>query len=79
MMYTLKKLKTVSFLPESHVEYWFDALQVPQFMPIQECDWRDYCQEAASMPEMSFTQCPCPPRSLPWQNPSMENGTARHA
>ncbi|TNM88166.1 interferon regulatory factor 4-like [Takifugu flavidus] len=57
-----------------HPSYPALQTQVPQFMPIQECDWRDYCQEAASMPEMSFTQCPCPPRSLPWQNPSMENG-----
>lgn len=56
-------------------EYLFGDLQMQQFMPPSECEWRDYCQEVASMPEMPFTQCPCPPRSLPWQNPSMENGT----
>lgn len=55
-----------------------DELQMPQFMPTPECDWRDYCQEPASLPEMPFTQCPLPPRSLPWQSPAIENGTAFH-
>lgn len=47
---------------------------MPQYMATPECSWRDYCQEQASLPELSFTQCPCPPRSLPWQGPPMENG-----
>ncbi|KAM8745227.1 interferon regulatory factor 4-like [Acanthopagrus latus] len=45
-----------------------------QYMPTAECSWREYCQEPASLPELPFTQCPCPPRSLPWQGSSMENG-----
>ncbi|XP_071342659.1 interferon regulatory factor 4-like [Trachinotus anak] len=48
--------------------------QMQQYMATPECGWRDYCQEQASLPELPFTQCPCPPRSLPWQGPSMENG-----
>lgn len=28
------------------------------------------------MPELPFAQCPCPPRSLPWQSPAIENGTS---
>lgn len=73
-------LKTsLSVFPESHVQYLYDELQMSQFMPTPECDWRDYCQETASLPEMPFTQCPCPPRSLPWQTPTMENGTTLHA
>lgn len=73
-------LKTnFSVFPESHVQYLYDELQMSQFMPTPECDWRDYCQETASLPEMPFTQCPCPPRSLPWQTPTMENGTTLHA
>ncbi|XP_023284752.1 interferon regulatory factor 4 [Seriola lalandi dorsalis] len=48
--------------------------QMSQYMATPECGWRDYCQEQASLPELPFTQCPCPPRSLPWQGPSMENG-----
>ncbi|KAF3835522.1 hypothetical protein F7725_028080 [Dissostichus mawsoni] len=51
--------------------------QMPQYMPTPEGGWRDYCQEPASLPEL-LTQCPCPPRSLPWQGPSMENGTLLH-
>lgn len=39
-----------------------------------ECSWRDYCPEQTSLTELSFAQCPCPPRSLPWQTPSIENG-----
>ncbi len=47
-----------------------------QYVPTPE--WRDYCQEQASLPELPYTQCPCPPRSLPWQGPTMENGTVLH-
>uniref|UniRef100_A0A3Q0S282 Interferon regulatory factor 4b n=1 Tax=Amphilophus citrinellus TaxID=61819 RepID=A0A3Q0S282_AMPCI len=47
---------------------------MPQYMGSSECGWRDYCQEQASLPELPFSQCPCPSRSLPWQNSSMENG-----
>lgn len=50
-------------------------LQMPQYMPPSECDWRDYCQEPTSVTELPFTQCPCPPRTLQWQSPSMESGT----
>lgn len=50
------------------------CLQMPQFMPSPECSWRDYCPEQPSLPELSFNQCPCPPRSLQWQTSSMENG-----
>nr|AFQ22942.1 interferon regulatory factor 4 [Monopterus albus] len=48
--------------------------QMPQYMAPVECGWRDYCQEQASLPELPFTQCPCPTRSLPWQSASIENG-----
>ncbi|XP_068175613.1 interferon regulatory factor 4-like isoform X2 [Antennarius striatus] len=48
--------------------------QMPQFLPTPECSWRDYCQDPAPLPELPFPQCPCPPRSLPWQGPPMENG-----
>ncbi|XP_045906752.1 interferon regulatory factor 4-like isoform X1 [Micropterus dolomieu] len=57
-----------------HPSYPALQTQMPQYMPTPECGWRDYCQEQASLPELPFTQCPCPPRSLPWQGPSMENG-----
>lgn len=54
----------------------FSALQpqVPPQLPYPECSWRDYCQDSPSLSELPFTQCPCPPRSLPWQGPSMDNG-----
>ncbi|XP_061681755.1 interferon regulatory factor 4-like isoform X2 [Syngnathoides biaculeatus] len=48
--------------------------QMPQYLPTAECGWRDFSQEHASFPELSFTQYPCSPRSLPWQNPSVDNG-----
>lgn len=51
------------------------CLQMPQYMQSPECNWRDYCPEQPSLPELAFTQCPCPPRSLSWQPTSMENGT----
>ncbi|XP_029004917.1 interferon regulatory factor 4-like [Betta splendens] len=57
-----------------HPSYPALQTQMPQYMAPPECSWRDYCQEQASLPELSFTQCPCPPRSLPWQGPPMENG-----
>ncbi|XP_074492340.1 interferon regulatory factor 4-like [Sebastes fasciatus] len=57
-----------------HSPYPALQTQMPQYVPTPECGWRDYCQEQASLPELPFTQCPCPPRSLPWQGPSMENG-----
>ncbi|KAK2834991.1 hypothetical protein Q5P01_015475 [Channa striata] len=53
----------------------FPALQpqMPQYIAPPECSWRDYCQDQASLPELPFAQCPCPPRSLSWQAPPMEN------
>lgn len=55
-------------------------LQMPQFLPsAADCEWRDYCQEPAAVPELPFAQCPCPPRSLPWQSPAIENGTSTPA
>ncbi|XP_029286259.1 interferon regulatory factor 4-like [Cottoperca gobio] len=57
-----------------HSPYPALQTQMPQYVPTPEVGWRDYCQEPASLPELPFTQCPCPPRSLPWQGPSMENG-----
>ncbi|XP_070688055.1 interferon regulatory factor 4-like [Pempheris klunzingeri] len=57
-----------------HPSYPALQTQMSQYMPTPECGWRDYGQEQASLPELSFAQCPCPPRSLPWQGPSMENG-----
>ncbi|XP_076010638.1 interferon regulatory factor 4-like isoform X2 [Genypterus blacodes] len=48
--------------------------QVQQYLPPAECVWRDYFSEQTPLPELSFAQCPYPPRSLPWQNPAMENG-----
>uniref|UniRef100_A0A671VVY7 Interferon regulatory factor 4-like n=1 Tax=Sparus aurata TaxID=8175 RepID=A0A671VVY7_SPAAU len=51
-----------------------EGMSHSQYMPTAECSWREYCQEPASLPELPFTQCPCPPRSLPWQGSSMENG-----
>ncbi|KAM8874044.1 interferon regulatory factor 4-like [Spinachia spinachia] len=46
--------------------------QIPQYGPTPECSWRDFCPDPASLPELPFTHCP--PRSLPWQGQSMENG-----
>ncbi|KAF3690442.1 Interferon regulatory factor 4 [Channa argus] len=57
-----------------HTSYPALQAQMPQYMATPECTWRDYCPEQASLPELPFAQCPCPPRSLPWQGPSMENG-----
>uniref|UniRef100_A0A3B5AM89 Interferon regulatory factor 4 n=1 Tax=Stegastes partitus TaxID=144197 RepID=A0A3B5AM89_9TELE len=54
------------------------CLQMPQYMPSPDCSWRDYCQEQASLPELPFSQCPCPPRGLPWQGPAMENDFRLH-
>uniref|UniRef100_A0A3Q3KFZ6 IRF tryptophan pentad repeat domain-containing protein n=1 Tax=Monopterus albus TaxID=43700 RepID=A0A3Q3KFZ6_MONAL len=51
---------------------------MPQYMAPVECGWRDYCQEQASLPELPFTQCPCPTRSLPWQSASIENDFRLH-
>ncbi|CAG5863105.1 interferon regulatory factor 4-like isoform 2-T2 [Menidia menidia] len=59
---------------QMHPSYPAVPTQMPQYMPSPECTWREYCQEPASLPELSFAQCPCPPRSLPWQTPSIENG-----
>ncbi|XP_040896422.1 interferon regulatory factor 4-like [Toxotes jaculatrix] len=62
--------------PMSYQVHPYPALQsqMPQYMATSDCGWRDYCQEQASLSELPFTQCPCPPRSLSWQSPSMENG-----
>lgn len=57
-----------------HPSYPAVQTQVPQFMPTPDCGWRDYCQDPSPLSELPFTQCPCPPRSLPWQSPPMENG-----
>ncbi|XP_031138326.1 interferon regulatory factor 4-like [Sander lucioperca] len=57
-----------------HSPYPALQTQMPQYVPTPECGWRDYCPEQAALPELPYTQCPCPPRSLPWQGPSMENG-----
>uniref|UniRef100_A0A3Q3WU74 IRF tryptophan pentad repeat domain-containing protein n=1 Tax=Mola mola TaxID=94237 RepID=A0A3Q3WU74_MOLML len=57
-----------------HPSYPALQTQMPQYMPPSECDWRDYCQEPTSVTELPFTQCPCPPRTLQWQSPSMESG-----
>ncbi|XP_061538848.1 interferon regulatory factor 4-like [Phycodurus eques] len=48
--------------------------QTPQYIPSPECGWRDFGQERASLPDLPFSQCPCPPRSLPWQGQSVDNG-----
>ncbi|KAA8589371.1 hypothetical protein FQN60_012736 [Etheostoma spectabile] len=56
-----------------HSPYPALQTQMPQYVPTPECGWRDYCQEQAALPELPYSQCPCPPRSLPWQGPSMEN------
>ncbi|KAK9519717.1 hypothetical protein VZT92_022427 [Zoarces viviparus] len=55
-----------------HSPYPALQTQMPQYVPTPECGWRDFCQEQASLPELPFTHCP--PRSLPWQGQSMENG-----
>ncbi|XP_031725618.1 interferon regulatory factor 4-like [Anarrhichthys ocellatus] len=55
-----------------HSPYPALQTQIPQYVPTPECGWRDFCQEQASLPELPFTHCP--PRSLPWQGQSMENG-----
>ncbi|XP_075901742.1 interferon regulatory factor 4-like isoform X2 [Nelusetta ayraudi] len=57
-----------------HPSYTAMQAQMPQYLPSAECEWRDYCQEPAAVPELPFAQCPCPPRSLPWQGPAIENG-----
>ncbi|MEQ2198710.1 hypothetical protein XENOCAPTIV_017052 [Xenoophorus captivus] len=57
-----------------HHPYPTVPTQMTQYMPSPECSWRDYCPEQPPLPELSFAQCPCPPRSLAWQSPSMENG-----
>ncbi|XP_041648142.1 interferon regulatory factor 4-like [Cheilinus undulatus] len=59
---------------QMHPSYPTLQPQVPQYMPSAECGWRDYCQEPPALSELPYTQCPCPPRSLPWQGPSMDNG-----
>ncbi|KAM7387752.1 hypothetical protein PAMP_023971 [Pampus punctatissimus] len=57
-----------------HSSYPALQTQMSQYMSTPECSWRDFCQEQASLPELPFTQCPYPPRSLPWQGAAMENG-----
>ncbi|KAM9849314.1 interferon regulatory factor 4-like [Aulostomus maculatus] len=63
-------LSPVSF--SMHTSYPVLQPQMSQYLPTP--DWRDYCQEQLSLPELPFSQCHCPPRSLPWQGPPMENG-----
>nr|XP_057928288.1 interferon regulatory factor 4-like isoform X1 [Doryrhamphus excisus]XP_057928289.1 interferon regulatory factor 4-like isoform X1 [Doryrhamphus excisus]XP_057928290.1 interferon regulatory factor 4-like isoform X1 [Doryrhamphus excisus] len=63
--------------PKSYpVHHAYPALQtqMPQYIPPPECSWRDFSQEQTSLSELPFTQCPCPPRSLQWQVPPMDNG-----
>ncbi|XP_061831590.2 interferon regulatory factor 4-like [Nerophis lumbriciformis] len=48
--------------------------QMPQYIPSPEYGWRDLNQEQVSLPELPFTQCPCPPRSLSLPGPPMDNG-----
>ncbi|XP_035502999.1 interferon regulatory factor 4 [Scophthalmus maximus] len=48
--------------------------QMSPYMASPDCSWRDYCPEPTPLPELPFSQCPCPPRGLSWQGPSMENG-----
>ncbi|TNN76898.1 Interferon regulatory factor 4 [Liparis tanakae] len=55
-----------------HAPYPALQTQIPQYVPTPEGGWRDFCQEQASLPELPFTHGP--PRSLPWQGQSMENG-----
>ncbi|XP_029906332.1 interferon regulatory factor 4-like [Myripristis murdjan] len=57
-----------------HASYPALQTQMPGYIPTPECGWRDFFQEPTSLPEMSFAQCPYPPRSLPWQSSPMENG-----
>ncbi|XP_056270731.1 interferon regulatory factor 4-like [Pseudoliparis swirei] len=63
-------LSPVSY--QVHSPYPAVQTQIPQYVPTPEGGWRDFCQEQASLPELPFTHCP--PRSLPWQGQSMENG-----
>ncbi|KAM9365568.1 interferon regulatory factor 4-like [Pholidichthys leucotaenia] len=53
-----------------HPSYPAVQTQMPQYMPSGE--WRDYCQEQTSLPELSFPQFSCPPR-MPWPSPSVDN------
>ncbi|XP_077441230.1 interferon regulatory factor 4-like [Vanacampus margaritifer] len=55
----------------------FSNLQTYQMAPYvasPECGWRDFVQDHAALAELPFAQCPCPPRSLPWQDPSADHG-----
>nr|ADZ96214.1 interferon regulatory factor 4 [Paralichthys olivaceus] len=62
--------------PMSFQVHPYPALQtqMPQYMTTPDGSWRDFCPEQAPLPELPYSQCPCPPRSLSWQGPSMENG-----
>ncbi|XP_051233838.1 interferon regulatory factor 4 [Dicentrarchus labrax] len=57
-----------------HPSYPALQTQMSSYMPTPECGWRDFCPEPTALSELPFSQCPCPPRSLQWQGPSMENG-----
>ncbi|XP_020510986.1 interferon regulatory factor 4 [Labrus bergylta] len=59
---------------QMHPSYPTLQPQVSQYMPTAECGWRDYCQDPPSLSELPYTQFPCPPRSLPWQGPAVDNG-----
>uniref|UniRef100_A0A3P9H169 Interferon regulatory factor 4b n=1 Tax=Oryzias latipes TaxID=8090 RepID=A0A3P9H169_ORYLA len=59
---------------QMHPSYPTMPTQMTPYISSPECSWRDYCPEQTSLTELSFAQCPCPPRSLPWQTPSIENG-----
>ncbi|CAK6964480.1 interferon regulatory factor 4 [Scomber scombrus] len=52
----------------------YPALQTQMPPYAAECSWRDFATDQTSLPELTFSQCPCPPRSLPWQGAAMENG-----
>ncbi|KAI1889219.1 hypothetical protein AGOR_G00176860 [Albula goreensis] len=48
--------------------------QVPNYMVPHERNWRDYTPEQPPHPDLQYSQCPYPPRNLPWQGPPGENG-----
>ncbi|KAI1902269.1 hypothetical protein AGOR_G00042960 [Albula goreensis] len=48
--------------------------QVPGYLPHERREWREYTAEPQTPAELQFGQCPYPPRNLPWQGLSCENG-----
>lgn len=57
-----------------HPSYPALQTQMPGYMTTPERVWRDYLPEQASLPDLPYAQCPYPPRSLPWQGSTMDNG-----